>query len=306
MNASPITFALRAELRKVSSQLAAVEKRLSVMPKGTPNWSALAHQRRALAARKADLVRKLASVARNQARAGGQASVQPSQATPMSLLRRARLQAARRAARVSGQPSVMSSPLAVSPSVTLDRYVRLAYPWAKKASESGHPPDSAARFGAARVNTPGHFMGPVVERVTHLLQRTRRPGRFLPWLFGGQGASAASTASTASTYTPSAPTAPSGAYMPGAILGTQYQSGAFQFAPNVVPVTGMEQMAQMGMDAGMEQMPPVDGDVPMDDLLLEEDPPFYQRPVFLLGAAGLGYFLWSRKKKGKKGAEKAA
>jgi len=174
--------------------------------------------------------------------------------------------------------------------VTAARYVSMALPIGRRLMRRGFRPFRAARLAAARVNTPARLYRRVVRAVRATLRRERRPGRFLPWLFGRKAPAATTPAATTPAATTQTPA--------GAIPNYMISSGAFQFAPGTAQVPGM-QMPQAPVE---DPMLSVEGAAPGDeDLMLEEETPFYKRPIVLLAAAGIGYYAWT--KYGKKGGK---
>ena len=172
-------------------------------------------------------------------------------------------------------------------------YVRRAMPLARSAMRSGYPPNRAARYAAARVSTPGHLYTTVVSRVARRLRRARRPGRFLPWLFGGRPAvSPGASAATGSQ--------PSPGYAANAIPNAQIPGGAFQFAPGSAAVPGAEAPLPMADESVVDDGTMLEDDLLEDDLELGEETPIYKRPIFLLAAAGLGFYAWKNRAKMKK------
>jgi len=174
--------------------------------------------------------------------------------------------------------------------VTAARYVSMALPIGRRLMRRGFRPFRAARLAAARVNTPARLYRRVVRAVRATLRRERRPGRFLPWLFGRKAPAATTPAATTPAATTQTPA--------GAIPNYMISSGAFQFAPGTAQVPGM-QMPQAPVE---DPMLSAEGAAPGDeDLMLEEETPFYKRPIVLLAAAGIGYYAWT--KYGKKGGK---
>lgn len=201
------------------------------------------------------------------------------------------------------QPKPLPMPLPMpAPAVTASRYVSMALPIGRLLMRRGFRPFRAARLAAARVNTPAHLYPSVVGAVRATLRSEQRPGRFLPGLFGRKAPAATTQTATmpaATTQTPA-----------GAIPNYMISSGAFQFAPGTAQVPGMQMPEAPG--AKMPEAPVEDpmlsaeGAAPGDeDLMLEEETPFYKRPLVLLAAAGIGYYAWTKygKKGGKKGGK---
>jgi hypothetical protein len=196
------------------------------------------------------------------------------------------------------QPKPLPMPMPMpmpAPAVTASRYVSMALPIGRRLMRRGFRPFRAARLAAARVNTPAHLYPSVVGAVRATLRRERRPGRFLPWLFGRKAPAATTqTATTPAATTPAATTQTPA----GAIPNYMISSGAFQFAPGTAQVPGM-QMPEAPVE---DPMLSAEGAAPGDeDLMLEEETPFYKRPIVLLAAAGIGYYAWT--KYGKKGGK---
>jgi hypothetical protein len=193
------------------------------------------------------------------------------------------------------QPKPLPMPMPMpAPAVTASRYVSMALPIGRLLMRRGFRPFRAARLAAARVNTPAHLYPSVVGAVRATLRSEQRPGRFLPWLFGWKAPAAtmpAATTPAATTQTPA-----------GAIPNYMISSGAFQFAPGTAQVPGM-QMPEAPVE---DPMLSAEGAAPGDeDLMLEEETPFYKRPLVILAAAGIGYYAWTKygKKGGKKGGK---
>ena len=166
------------------------------------------------------------------------------------------------------------------PALGVSSYVGRALPVGRSLVRRGFRPFRAARIAASQVGTPANLYARVVREIGSTLRRERRSGGLLSWLLSQRPkASTASTSTTTST--------PTGTYMPGAIPNVQVPSGAFQTAPGTAAVPGM----QMPVEE-----PALDAEVTDEEIMVEEQP-FYTKPLFLLAAAGAGYYLWSSRKK---------
>ena len=168
--------------------------------------------------------------------------------------------------------------------VLIDRYVTQALPIARRLVARGRRLRFAARFAVQRVGTPPAFQQIVFLRVRRLLRRRRG---FFTRLFAPRPVPMP-TVPTA----PAAATPPPVVTSPDAIPNYMIQSGAFQPFPGASPVPGAA-MPEGLMDDGSD----LDEELSDEELMLEEPKPFYTRPIFLIGAAGAAYYLYTRQKK---------
>ncbi len=172
-----------------------------------------------------------------------------------------------------GMPSVslprpgFSPPAPIRRSLGLADYALRATPIALAEMRRGRRRRRAARIAVRRVGVPFFKRNQVVKLVLARLPfRRRRFGPIRPYM------------------TPSAP--PAERYAPDAIFGQQYKSGAFQFAPNFMPLPGAAAPAAAA-----------ETDAELDAELDAMDTPLYKRPLVLAAGVAGAYLLWTNRKK---------
>jgi len=172
-----------------------------------------------------------------------------------------------------GMPSVslprpgFSPPAPIRRSLGLADYALKATPIALSEMRRGRRRRRAARIAVRRVGVPFFKRNQVVRLVLARLPfRRRRFGPIRPYM------------------TPSA--TPAERYAPDAIFGQQYKSGAFQFAPNFMPLPGAAAPAAAS-----------ETDAELDAELDAMDTPLYKRPLVLAAGAAGAYLLWTNRKK---------
>ena len=165
-------------------------------------------------------------------------------------------------------------------------------PVAKSLRRRGMSAAIAAQQAATSVGVPSNVRAAVVSKVRGILLRTGRR-RAIPPRRRGLRAFIPS-AWTTTTATPTASSVitplpvPVGPRPPGAIPNWMFRSGGFS------PYQVSSMMSPAAPAA------PADDDLDLDDEdFLEEEIPFYKRPLVLVGAAVVGYFAYQ--KYGKKG-----
>ena len=165
-------------------------------------------------------------------------------------------------------------------------------PVARTLRRKGMRPAIAAQQAAASVGVPSNVRAAVVSKVLGILLRTGRRRAIPPRRRGLRAFIPSPLTTTTATSTVIPVATPVGPRPPGAIPNWMIPSGVFS------PYPSSSMMSAAAPAASAE-----DDDLDLDDEdLLEEEIPFYKRPLVLVGAAVVGYFAYQ--KYGKKGKAK--
>jgi len=201
--------------------------------------------------------------------------------------------AARRQARIQAMtatPAVTSAAPAPTPSLfrpifgglrVVRYWTRRAYPFGLSLLRSGMAPFAAATQAVSQVGVPPRLRRRVRRRLRLRYRRLRLSPTFV-----------SAVSPTTPAATPSTPAPPATETLaPGAIPNYMIQSGAFRTYPSAQIGPGM-MPAPRPMTPATPAAPEGEDDLLDEDFLLEEETPFYKKPLFLAAAGIGGYYYY--------------